>query len=119
MPDHQHQRAFYRIQYPGPARPRLETTSGSELEVFDCSESGLRYVLPPGTEPPALGTAIAGVVRFQTGAEVEVHGTVTRLHEDSVAVRLTREAIPFRVILDEQQYLRRNFLRHLDGRDPS
>lgn len=113
---YEHQRAFYRIEYPGPARPTL-TLGREQYPVVDCSESGLRYELPSSAPLPSTGTRLAGTLRFKRGQEVEVAGTVTRLYGDTVALRLEGKGIPFSFILDEQQYLRRNFLRHLVGEE--
>ncbi len=111
---YEHQRSFYRISYPGPARPTL-VIDGRDFHVVDCSESGLRYELTARDPLPPTGTAVQGTLRFKRGQEVEVAGTVTRYYGDTVALRLTGDGIPFGIILDEQQYLRRNFLRHLTG----
>lgn len=111
---YEHQRAFYRISYPGPARPTL-TIDGRGFDVVDCSESGLRFELGARDSLPTPGSTLRGTVRFKRGTEVEVTGTVTRHFGDTVALRLTGDGIPFSIVLDEQQYLRRNFLRHLAG----
>ena len=113
---YEHQRSFYRISYPGPARPVLAVGDRS-FAVVDCSESGLRYELTARDPLPAPGTTIQGTVRFKRGQEVEIVGAVARHYGDTVALRLKGDGIPFRLILDEQQYLRRNFLRHLTGDD--
>jgi len=105
------QRARYRIDYPRPARPTLRVGDAS-LEVVDCSESGLRFELVRGAEPPPPGTRVRGTVRFVSGDEVEIEGYVTRTGADGVAVRFTEKPIPFRTVLEEQKYLRSHFLGH-------
>lgn len=112
----EHQRSFYRISYPGPARPVL-SVEGRSFDVVDCSESGLRYELKARDPLPPAGTTVQGTVRFKRGREVDVVGRVARHYGDTVALSLQGDGIPFRLILDEQQYLRRHFLRHLSGDD--
>jgi hypothetical protein len=103
------QRGHYRIEYPTPARPSL-VTSERTLEVIDCSESGLRYVLPEADSQPGIGSEVRGVVHFRTGEEVEVEGVISRLYGRSVAVSFSGTQIPFSTILQEQHYLRRHYL---------
>lgn len=109
MPD-QNQRGFYRVEYPRPARPVLEM-QGGELEILDCSESGLRFALTPDMLPPEPGTEISGTLRLNENRQVEVVGKVTRLYGKSVAMRFEGDGVPFGLILAEQKYLRMRF-RH-------
>ena len=109
------QRGYYRIEYPRKEYPAM-VMGDRTLEVIDCSESGLRYVLPKTESHPEIGSEIRGVVRFSGGEEVEVEGVVARLKGRSVAVCFSGTKIPFSTILTEQQYLRRHYLTHLRGR---
>ena len=109
-------RAFYRVDYPLAARPTLVTTDG-DLEVVDCSESGLRYALAETDTPPEIGSALGGVIRFCVGEEVAVEAVVVRLQGPSVAVQFSAETqVPFGTILREQRHLRRHYLAHLQDR---
>ena len=97
------EREHYRIEYPTAARPRL-LVNGEQRDVIDVCELGLRYRAAED-EPCQLGDEIEGIVHFLRGEEVRVLGTVVRLIEREVAVRLS-VGIPLRVVLDEQRYLR-------------
>lgn len=112
MKDH-NQRGHYRIEYPPRARPSLVTNDGT-LEVIDCSESGLPYVLPEEVPRPEIGGEVRGVVRFRTGDEVEVDCVIARVQGRTVAVRLLGTKIPFSTVLKEQHYLRRHYLSGLN-----
>jgi len=105
----EHQRSFYRVEYPHPARPVVEMQGGT-LEVIDCSESGLRFALTPDMIPPDAGTMISGTLRLNEGREVPIAGTVQRLYGKSVAVQFDDgHQVPFSVIIAEQKYLRARF----------
>jgi hypothetical protein len=52
-----------------------------------------------------VGDEVEGVVRVRRGAEIRVLGTVVRVEGREVALRLI-VAVPLRVVLDEQRYLR-------------
>lgn len=110
----ENRRGLYRIEYPAADRPRF-IVDGVELEVVDCSESGLRYALTAEAratgEFPRPGTRMEGVVRFTTGSEVEVVATPVNVHgqEGLVGVRFLGDGVPFRVILAEQKDLRRRY----------
>ena len=100
-----YERSYYRIPYPSFEGPRL-VVGFHVCQVLDCSERGLRFVAPAHAVPEA-GVAIRGRVRFPRGADVEVEGVVIRVDEREVALRLAEPGVPFRVILQEQIYLRR------------
>ena len=104
------QRGYYRIEYPVGARPSLVTRDVT-AEVIDCSESGLRYVLPHGEPPPKIGSEVRGVVRFRTGEAVAVGGAILRTYQRYVVIRFSGTKIPFSTILKEQGYLRRHYLQ--------
>lgn len=100
-----YERSYFRIPYPSLEGPRL-VVDCAVLQVVDCSERGLRYLAPPHT-PPARGTRLQGRLRFPRGVELDVEGVVVRVKGQEVAVRLAEPGVPFRVILQEQIYLRR------------
>ncbi len=102
------QRGHFRIEYPRQERPAL-VLHDQALEVVDCSESGLRYVLPSEEPVPQIGSEVRGVLRFHGGEEVNVEGVVSRLDGPTAAVLLSGGEIPFAIILREQQSLRRRY----------
>jgi hypothetical protein len=97
------EREHYRIVYPAAACPRL-LGGGLEREVIDLCERGLRYRAADG-ETRAVGDGVESVVRVRRGEEVRVLGTVVRVCEREVALRLS-VGLPLRLVLDEQRYLR-------------
>ncbi len=97
-----HEREHYRVTYPSSLRPRL-TIQGHSFDVLDLSERGLRFRL--GDVPaPAPGNDLEGTVRFRRGEALTVRGTVLRVIDHDVSVRL-EEGIPVRVIMEEQRFL--------------
>lgn len=102
---HRDERTYYRIPYPTVESPRL-VIGDQVLRVVDCSERGLRFLAPPHAVPE-LDARLQGRLRFARGAEVSVEGRVVRVYGRQVALRLHEPGIPFRVILQEQIYLRR------------
>lgn len=103
MSTFEHNRAHYRIRYPVEVRPVYRTSCGEEHSVVDCSGQGLHYVAAGLT--PEIGAATAGTIRFQTGDEIRVAGTVVRVRAGEVAVHLTERDIDWRVIFREQKFL--------------
>jgi len=101
------ERAHYRIQYPVNERPRL-IVAGREYEVLNCSEKGVCF-LAPGTHRFVLDGAVQGVIRFSRGHEAEVDGRVVRIEGALVALHLAVQPIPFRIVLDEQRFLRQKY----------
>lgn len=97
---------LYRIPYPTQERPTFEA-GGSEYDVIDCSETGIRYRVRGVT--PAIGTIQTGVIRFRRDDDVEVEGEVVRIIEGCVGLRLTPPGIPLRVIIAEQLFLRKHY----------
>lgn len=110
--DVENRRGYYRIQFPTEARPRLLLDSPGPVhpvgEVIECSERGLRFAVPTRWLLP-VGTSVSGRVLFPRGAEAHVAGTVIRMQQDEVALKLGRQGIPLGTILDEQRYLRTRY----------
>lgn len=98
-----HEREHYRVVYPTAARPWF-IVGGVAREVVDLCEMGLRYRALTG-EQPQVGEEIRGLVRVRRGDAVEVAGSVVRLVEQQIALRLST-GIPLRIVLEEQRYLR-------------
>ncbi len=108
MSDYPFEREHYRIEYPTAARPRF-LVDGSQGEVIDLCEQGLRY-RAADHERREPGDEVEGIVRLRRGEEVRVVGAVVRVVEGDVALRL-RVGVPLRVVLDEQRYLRERHRR--------
>ena len=102
-------RTSHRIRYPDEARPVFET-DGAPRPVADVSEHGFRYLAPDTPDAPtiALGDDVEGTLRFLSGAELAVEGTVIRVAEGWAAVRLA-ERLPLAAILAEQRFVRRRW----------
>ena len=103
MSEFEFEREHYRIMYPTAARPRF-IGGGLEREVLDLCEQGLRYRAADG-ETRSVGDQVEGIVRVRRGEEVPVLGTVVRVIDREIALRLS-VGVPLRLVLDEQRYLR-------------
>lgn len=115
MNAHPHDRAFYRLRYPVAARPEFRAERDARtLPVIDCSEGGFRFRTPADAPLPALGEPATGEIRFRSGRSARVAGVVVRVQDEEVAVQLTAQSIPFAVVLQEQQFVRRRFPFALD-----
>ena len=99
-------RASRRLVYPEPTRPVL-VLDGATLPVVDLSEHGLRFAAPPDGGPD-LGDDVTGVVRFQSGPELRVEGTVVRVGDGAIALRFATR-LPFAALVSEERYLRSRF----------
>lgn len=97
-----HEREHYRVAYPTKLRPRFEVQDFT-FDVVDISERGLRFRLGSAVEP-APGNEVQGTVRFRRGETITVRGTVLRVIDHEVAMRL-EEGVPLRVIMEEQRFL--------------
>lgn len=100
------ERAYYRVRYPVTARPTFfvrDTKTG----VLDVAEYGISF----GVAPLAglkIGDRLTGRVQIDDRHTLYVDGDVVWITDDLAAIRL-REPIPYKVILDEQLYLRTRF----------
>jgi hypothetical protein len=103
MTEYEFERGHYRIEYPSAARPRF-VVEGQDCEVVDLCEQGLRY-RSGDDERRKIGDQVEGIVRFRRGEEVRVLGTVVRLIDREVALRLS-VGVPLRAVLEEQRYIR-------------
>ena len=100
-------RKHYRIHYPKRERPTL-LMNGEDLEILDCSESGVKYKWSHDT--PELGSLVRGRIRFLIGEHVEIEGVILRVEDENVCVQLTESSIPFKITLAEQRYLKKHYL---------
>lgn len=103
MTEYEFERGHYRIEYPAAARPRF-LVEGQDREVVDLCEQGLRY-RGGDDEQRQIGDKVEGIVRFRRGEETRVLGTVVRMIDREVALRLS-VGVPLRVVLEEQRYIR-------------
>jgi hypothetical protein len=97
-------RGFERLQYAAGERP-VFLSGGTEFEVVDCAERGIRYV-PLSDRMPEVGSDVRGTIRFRDGPEVPVEGVVVRAGGDGVAVNFTQIWIDKEVIERERRRLR-------------
>jgi hypothetical protein len=97
-------RKHYRIVYPLTERPSFAHDK-SICEVLECSERGLRFRVEE--RQPALHSRVAGRLALRHGLEINVSGTVVRKLENSVALHLDLQPIPFVAVMREQLYLRK------------
>jgi PilZ domain len=97
-------RKHYRIFYPMTERPGFAFES-TISEVIELSERGLRFRADEAKPP--LHSRVAGRVALRQGVELEVSGIVVRKTENSVALHLDLQPIPFMAVIREQLYLRK------------
>lgn len=101
--DPHNRRASYRLRFPVNERPRLLVVDLA-WSVYDCSETGVRCLVPAGARAPDLGETVEGTLRFRRGDEVAVKGVVVWAQSGHVGLALDpRHAIPFRILLAEQR----------------
>ena len=96
-------RAVYRVVYPVRERPTFAVGADS-FSVIDCSELGLRYQVPE-IHRPAVGSTVAGRVKFRRGVEIDVSGEVVRVQDGTVALWFRAEAIPFAHMATERKHV--------------
>jgi hypothetical protein len=104
---YEHDRAFYRLQYPPQAAPTF-VSDGVSHRVVDIGEGGFRYATSNQAVPLA-GAKLIGVLRFENEDDVEVDGTVVRFQSGEVAVHCGAHPIPLGLVLREQRRLRQRF----------
>ena len=103
---HQHDREFFRLQYPPPAAPKF-VMDGVTYRIVDIGEGGFRYAAPE--DAPATGQTVKGVIEFEDHDPLAVEGTVVRTQAGEVAVRCPPRSIPLSVVIREQQRVRRRY----------
>jgi len=101
-------RDFYRVAYPVRERPVL-VLQDNEWPISDLSETGIRYEAGRG-DLPEIGEEIYGEVRFQRGDRTLIAGEVMRIDGRRIALRLEPPGVPFRILLEEQQFLRAKYV---------
>ena len=101
-------RDFYRVIYPMHERPVL-VLQDDEWPICDLSETGIRYEVATG-DLPEVGEEIYGEVRFQRGDRTLIAAEVVRIEGRRVALRMEPPGVPFRILLEEQQFLRSKYI---------
>lgn len=101
-------RDSYRVTYPMRERPVL-VLQDDEWPILDISETGIRYEAATG-DLPEVGDEIYGEVRFQRGDRTLIAGEVLRVEDRKIAMRLEPPGVPFRILLEEQQFLREKYV---------
>lgn len=100
-------RRYYRVSFPAFVRPIFHF-GGRVALVLDCSEVGIRILLPQGRDyQPRVGDEICGHLRLHDQHDHVVCGEVVRVEGSIVAICLYDLGLPFATILAEQRFLRR------------
>ena len=109
-PTPEHGRAFHRVVYPVPDRPRIVLADGTTGRVIDCSEHGLRYRpdrRPDARHPlPAFGVVLEARIEFLAAPDATVAGRVIRVDDGTVALYVASPPIPLNALFAEQRALR-------------
>ena len=100
-------RRFYRLKYPISASPTLELAL-RVYRISEISEEGLRFHCAKA-KSYRVGRTVAGRIVFRDGTIHKIEGAVLRTTDDEVVVKLSRGMIPFKKIMEEQQFIIRNF----------
>jgi hypothetical protein len=100
------QRQHFRLRYPMAAQPSL-TVEATSYPVTELSEGGMRLL--PGAHGRFAPTGqIRGLLALASGASIDVLGTVIRLEDHEVIVRLAAGPT-YSEMMDEQRYVARRF----------
>lgn len=103
-PSHPQRRAYFRVVYPSDYRPVL-FIKGCQYPVLDISEAGVRFLNRQHTPLPE--DVFSACVQFQDGEQIQIVGKVIRVQENQVALMLLIRGIPYRKVIAEQIFLRR------------
>ena len=102
-----HDREFYRLQYPPQAAPRFRS-DGVEHRVIDIGEGGFRYAVSGGAVP-VRGDPVKGTLEFDDEDPLEVEGVMVRFRDGEIAVHCNKRSIPLALVLREQRRVRRHY----------
>jgi len=103
----EHDREYYRLQYPPQAAPLFLMDSVAH-RVVDIGEGGFRYALADSPGPMA-GDELRGAIDFPEEDPLEVEGVVVRVMSNEIAVHCIVRPIPLAIVLREQRRLRRRY----------
>jgi hypothetical protein len=102
----QQERQHFRLRYPLAAQPTL-TVDGRRYGVTELSEGGLRLIAgPSGRLAPAW--SVRGELMLATGATIEIQGSVLRIDDAHVIVKLDLGP-SFKDMVAEQRYVAQRF----------
>ncbi len=100
------QRQYFRLRYPLAAQPTLRV-GGLTFAVTELSEGGMRLIVgPAGRIAPTWD--VRGELRLATGSTVAVEGSVLRIDESHVIVKLDRGP-SYKDMLAEQRYVAQRY----------
>jgi hypothetical protein len=105
MPKLSSRREFFRLPYPVTVGARL-SVAGTNYTVGEISEGGLR--LNCSGEQFAMAERIQGTLELTAGMRCTVTGTVLRVEDKCVILKLSRGPTGYDV-LREQRYLSKTF----------
>ena len=95
-------RVRYPASYPRALLPKIVVKPGRAVVLEDWSEIGLRIKLPvPCTE--VVGDTLSLTITLSGGEPINEEGTIVRIDEEFVAIRLTPPTLPWKILLDEQR----------------
>jgi hypothetical protein len=104
MPEQQRQ--YFRLRYPLAAQPTLRV-GGQTFAVTELSEGGMRIIAgPAGRIAPEWN--VRGELRLATGDTVPVEGSVLRIDDAHVVVKLDRGP-SYKDMLAEQRYVAQRY----------
>jgi hypothetical protein len=104
LPAGRERRKLFRVVYPEEFRPVI-TIRGNAFKVLDISENGLRIANPDKTQMP--GDIFQASMVLHDNEPFLIVGRVIRNTDDQVAIIMTLRGIPYRKIIFEQAFLRR------------
>ena len=105
MPKLSSRREFFRLPYPITSGATL-AVEGANYTVEEISERGLRLVSTSGAF--ALDTRVQGTLILTAGVKCTVTGTVLRIEDKTVVLKLSRGPTGYDVIR-EQRHVAKSF----------
>ncbi|MBL6751933.1 MAG: PilZ domain-containing protein [Nevskia sp.] len=96
------QRRYYRVVYPTTLRPVL-LLGDESLPIIDICENGVRFVAGKSAQIE-VGTPVEATVKFRSGHDTVIRGTIVRAGAREVAINIER-GVTFRLIIAEQRML--------------
>ena len=96
-------RKYHRLQYPESERPTVRI-NGQDFHVSEISEKGTR-ILIPNSCPLSHNDPVTGVLWFQDGVNIVIHGVVQRCDEHGMALKLSKGISMQRMIIEQSRLL--------------
>ena len=107
MTDREQKRRHYRVRYPISERPRL-TIEGSQFEILELSEGGLRMSVLRAIWPSTAPRAIDAEITLASGKTCTITASFDR-QEDKEYVYTGLHGIFSNDIIQEQRYLMKKY----------